>query len=752
MHESYTDWALVSLSPLSRPTLVVAALAVVAAMLLVLWSYRGARRSLGLMLVRAAGALLLLGFLSEPALQLRVVRKIKNRLAVVVDRSRSMGLADPEGESRYDAVLAALAKERQGLSRLGEAHIIDWFDLAGPISSKALNEPPKGESSDLLTAIEKAREAGGGKPLAGIVLISDGADTANLEGDTKGELSAQARARLARLGAPVNTVIAQSGGFRDIAITQVRNDEFAFVHNTFEVEVTLSSVGFAGTSLPVTMKREGEVVASQSVVLDAKGGAKLVLKSKPDKIGELVYSVSIPQLAGEAVAENNERTFVLQVIRDKIRVLQVVGRPSWDERFLRQHLKENPNVDLISFFILRTPTDIPGAPENELSLIPFPVEKLFTTELRSFDVVIFQNFDYRPYKMRHYLANIRDAVTQAGLGFVMVGGEESFGGGGYMGTELEEILPLIPDSGETVQGAIGLQLTGAGRRHPVVDLTRGTGSNDAAWKQLGSWLSANRTGGAAAGATVLLSAPGLSLKNGNPLPLIAVMEAGQGRTMAIATDSMWRWRFSNAHDGGASERAYHRFWSNALRWLVRDPEHSRVRVTPEKRRFEVGEPVEVGFSVLGQDYQPVSAAHIRASVTESTSGGIRLDDLTTDEGGMARHRYTDLPEGAYRVSAEASASGKQVGTGQGVFVVESRSPELVNSAPRPELLTKIAKATGGRSVEMASMWSDLELVDPEVIEIDRRRNIELWDNAWALLAAVVLLAADWAIRRRRGYL
>jgi hypothetical protein len=523
------------------------------------------------------------------------------------------------------------------------------------------------------------------------------------------------------------------------------------VHNTFEIEVTLETAGFGGVTLPVTLKREGEVVTSQSVALATDGPTKVVLKSKPDRIGEFVYTISTPVLSGEAVAENNERSFVLTVIRDKIRVLQVAGRPSWDERFLRQHLKENPNVDLISFFILRTPTDLPGAPENELSLIPFPVEKLFTTELRSFDVVIFQDFDYRPYKMAQYLPNIRTAVLEAGLGFVMVGGEQSFAGGGYVGTEIEDILPLRPEMGGLLPGAVTPTLTDAGRLHPVTDLSRGAGKNEQIWKSLGAWASLNRTGGLATLATALVVEPRLG--GGGPQPLVAVMDAGQGRTMAIATDTMWRWRFAAGVSGGASERAYHRFWSNALRWLVRDPEHSRVRVSPDKRRFDVGEPVDVTLTVLGQDYQPVPSATLRVSLEQTGAGHLRLDDLTAGEGGVARQRYTSLVPGAYRVKATASASGKQLGEGQGIFVVEARSLELLRGAPRPDLLALVSDVTAGKARQAGDdPWERLALIDPDVVEVDRRRNIELWDNAWALIAGVVLLALDWAIRRRRGYL
>ena len=135
-------------------------------------------------------------------------------------------------------------------------------------------------------------------------------------------------------------------------------------------------------------------------------------------------------LEGEAIAENNARAFLLKVIRDKIRVLQVTGRPSWDERFLRGLLKHDPNVDLVSFFILRTPTDVELVPSDELSLIPFPTEELFQEQLRSFDVVFLQNFNYGPYGIGAYLGEISDYVEEGG-GLAMIGGDLSFTSGGY---------------------------------------------------------------------------------------------------------------------------------------------------------------------------------------------------------------------------------------------------------------------------------------------------------------------------------
>src|SRR5262249_680641 len=126
---------------------------------------------------------------------------------------------------------------------------------------------------------------------------------------------------------------------------------------------------------------------------------KVSFQFTPERVGKYLYEISTPVLDGEAIVENNARAFLLKVIRDKIRVLQVTGRPSWDVRYLRGQLKHNPNVDLVAFFILVTPTDLDLVPTEEKSLIPFPTEELFEEQLRSFDLVVLQNFNYVPYGM-----------------------------------------------------------------------------------------------------------------------------------------------------------------------------------------------------------------------------------------------------------------------------------------------------------------------------------------------------------------
>src|SRR2546430_9531470 len=134
-------------------------------------------------------------------------------------------------------------------------------------------------------------------------------------------------------------------------------------------------------------------------------------------------------------------------------------------------LKSNPNVDLISFFILRTQDDVSLVPNDEMSLIPFPTRELFEQQLPSFDLIILQNFEYLPYGIGPYLEDIRSYV-EGGGGLAMLGGAQSFTSGGYFGTPVAAALPVElygPVDSRPVLGAqrVAPQLTQACILQPV---------------------------------------------------------------------------------------------------------------------------------------------------------------------------------------------------------------------------------------------------------------------------------------------
>ncbi len=183
--------------------------------------------------------------------------------------------------------------------------------------------------------------------------------------------------------------------------------------------MNVKTTGKGGISIPVSLYDGDKLAAIKEVAIDGSSKEGSVeFEINPLTLGRQIYTAAVPVMADETITENNQKSFYTDVIINKIRILHVAGSPSWDVRFLRKALKRNPNVDLVSFFILRDPTDLVFATENELSLIPFPVNEIFGSELGTFDIVIFQNFNFQPYGIfGFHLRSIRDYVLTRAVRF-----------------------------------------------------------------------------------------------------------------------------------------------------------------------------------------------------------------------------------------------------------------------------------------------------------------------------------------------
>src|SRR5262249_46057233 len=158
-----------------------------------------------------------------------------------------------------------------------------------------------------------------------------------------------------------------------------------------------------------------------------------------------------------------------------------------------------------------------------LALIPFPVNDLFTTELPTFDIVIYQNFNYRPYHMQQYLPRIREFVQKGG-GFLMIGGDSSFEDGFYGETEIGDILPIRTEGAAPWDaGEYRPRLTKEGRRHPITRIGEPGEPPDAVFQRLPALSGFNASTALNPGSQALLVHPSLP---GNP-PVVAIREVGQ---------------------------------------------------------------------------------------------------------------------------------------------------------------------------------------------------------------------------------
>jgi uncharacterized membrane protein len=696
----------------------------------------------GLAGLRVVSAVLVWLVAVQPTVRRDDVSEEEGRLAVLLDVSRSMEVRASSGRRRDE--LEALAR---GWMEGTDETPPPVFAFGATTRTSRLGDPHPGRDDDTLlgAALESAIETD--PSIGAVVVASDGADRGG------GAIEAATA-----LGIRVHTVALGEGPLRDDGIAEASIDRVAFLRRPARVRAVVRRIGAPGGPIPVRLfgGAGGDVpIAERIVEVPEDGTAEVSFEVNLSELGRALFTVSIPSPAGDAVPENDRRALLTRVVRDHLRVLHVAGQPSWDQRWLRGLFERDPTMDLISFFILRSGTDMVMADASDLALIPFPTDELFSEHLGSFDVVFFQNFEYAPYAMDVHLPRIREYVERGGS-FAMIGGPLSFSAAGYAETDIQQILPVevlprsTPPSVATTSDRFRPVVARGAERHPLVMLGADPSTSADAWAALAPLAGLNVVARSQPDALVLLTHPSDHTSSGEPSPVLAISEPGRGRSLAVMTDTTWRWGITS---GGATGDAsfYERFWDRALRWLARDPTLDPVRVTTDRERYGAGARVVVRGTLRDGWHAPlVLDAPARLVIVDDGEHEVGAVPVALDETG-AFEAAMSAPEvaGGFRLRLLGERGGEPV-RAEEPFVVETGGDELADPRARPDLLEALSRATEGTHVrgwEGAPRLGDLDATRVRTLGTELVRPLA---SGWAIVLVMGVLGVEWILRRRWG--
>ena len=688
-----------------------------------------------LFFLRVVTFVLLLVILLRPELEFKKSHSLKNHIAILLDNSKSLSIKTfPKEVPRIDLVRKTLESNKEYFDQLKKDFQVDTYfvsDGIEKVSSRLKDYQANRPYTDYRRVLEELNKVYENKSLKGVFLFSDGADLTQ----EPGEISPDILKSLTRINGPVHTLQAGSNDqFRDLALESVSAPDFGFVQQPVRLSLTVFSSELGNRNVPLVLKEGDRILVSKIIeIREDQKEYKVDLQFTPRKIGKRIYTLNLPRFAEESILTNNQKEFEVDVARDRIRILHLNGRPSWDSRYLREVLANNPRVDLLSFFILRNMGDDVVAPTSELSLIPFPSNLLFDDYLSSFDLIIFQNFKYEPFIDKKYLSNIRKYVEKGGA-FLMVGGELSFHGGSYSHTPIEDILPVSFKDVETrfIDKEFSPKISGDFSNHPILRLEKEL--NEEVWSSLPPLHGANLGLVANKDAYVLL-------KNESESPILVAGEFGEGRTALLATDSVWSWGF-----GGAGGRYFHRFWNNVIDWLIAEPETRRLQLESDKERYREEEQVLIKFKLLKENYQP--AENITGKLTlSSRSGEVIAKELKTDKLGGQVFPFIPEQSGFYEAVIEIEGLQEKI-----MFSVLKDNAEFEKPLVNDFVLKKIAQVSGGqyKVLDGTNDLSALQFENPEIKVKSHSRSFSLWENWWAYGLVVGFLVMDWWLRRKAG--
>ena len=716
-------------------------------------------RRLSLVALRLAAFLALVACMLRPTLVSS--RKAREQATVIVlaDASESMTVADVAGGgTRWEAMIKALEAARPAAAELlarGDVEIATWtFDrelhpLAAsgddPFPLAAWRDAASADETAIGSAVDEALRTAGNRRLAGMIVLSDGAQHAYAPRD----LPPQSAARnVDDAGAPLWSVTfgqqRGSGQGRDAAVVNLSVAETVYLENMLEVAGRVRLEGLAGRAVPVVLLAEDgrggmEEVARTTVQTAAETGEESVrLAWTPKALGERKLTLQVDPQDGEVVITNNQLSTFVTVVDGGLKVLYLEGALRVEQRFLRRVLAASPDMQVDFRWISSSRRD------------RWPVE-LGRDLAVDHDVFLIGDLDAAAVRPAD-LEKIRERVNQ-GAGIGLLGGFHAFEAGGWAGSALGPLVPFQPDRlarqpfDEPVRE--GLHLRGPLTMLPdprfggVSILRLGDAGADAraAWEKLPPLAGANRLGQLTSTAKPLaVTADGQ--------PLLVAREYGAGRVLAFAADSTWRW----AMQGAAEE--HRRFWRQLVLWLARkdDAEADSLWLRLAQRRIAPGSPLEFDAGIMGPEGQPRVDVPLEAAVIspagqsrpvrmvpagETFSGTVSAGDDPGDWTLVVRGRLPGVAE-----PLERSAR----------FTVFRQDLELANPRANPLLMRQLAETTTGGvrlPEELPGIFEEIA-ARPAEYESREQWSFTPWDTWPMLLLLAGCLTAEWYLRKKWG--
>lgn len=703
-------------------------------------------RPIAIWLLETALIALLLFLLWHPALSVATLRPQQNVVAVLVDDSRSMSIADESGTR-----LARAQSLLNGglLKSLGDRFQVRLYKFGTDAEriQKSLEIAGTAPATRIGNTLDRVMAESSSLPLGAIVLLTDGADNA-------GGIDLDTVAAIRRQRIPIHTVgLGREHPERDVEIVDALLAARALPQSRLTATVTLQSYGLSGNKARLSVRDAGKVLASEDVAL--KGDGALQTESITFNVGQAgpkTLEIGVDAVSGEENTLNNKISRVVNVQARKPRILYFDGEPQWEYKFVRRAMDDNPEIVVFSMErttqnkIYRQPCPAGGCPdgfkhdEKELEDgFPSKAEDLFAFQGLMLADVEAGYFTPAQQQLIH------DFVDRRGGGLLFLGGRASLSDGGYANSSLADLVPtkLPANKGTFHRDFSKVELAAAGRENILTRLDDNPERNVQRWKEIPMVADYQEVGEPKPGATTLLS---VTPQSRSRMPLLVTEPYGRGRTAVFATSGSWRWKMWMAHE----DKTHATFWQQMFRYLVTDAP-SQVTATIPKTVLADDTRVPIRVEVRDKEYKPLSTARVQARflAPDGSSATLELSPRPLEEG-VYTGEWTAEKPGSYVVEMLAGEEQQEVGRDVLAFRREDGVAENFHTGQNRELLQKLSDQTGGKYYTSADASKLPNEISYSEAGITSRETRDLWDMPVIFLLALGIRASEWTLRRKWG--
>jgi hypothetical protein len=483
---------------------------------------------------------------------------------------------------------------------------------------------------------------------------------------------------------------------RDVSIIDITSPKYAHLGDSIQITVIVASSGFsAGTGQMALYLASGKKLATQIFPLSSTPARRrLDLWYVAADTGASRLRVNIEPQPDEISYDNNRANLSLEVLKQKIMVLYYTDHISFNTKFLLESLSRDANLSVSS---------IVDQGSGKYSRVEGGYDVNALQEPAGFDVVILDNANLA----RIPWTNLPGLLNN-GKGIVLIGKIEG------LNEQWRNITPINTTAG-ILEGTHKIEIT-----EPFSVLSDG---------DYPPARNVNRIVSSKQDATVLART--------NNLPVIGFRQQGKGRIFQICIGDLGTWNFLQR--GLKNKDLLNDFIGDVVRFLSPMGTHTRLMLETKKRDHAVGETMHLTLQSYDRNFR-------------SAGGG---DFFLVADGAIIP--FYETRHGSYEADVVLQETGVQHMFAQGEIDGDTlRSNAIdVNITPRSDeteqrlnrvLLESIATQTDGKFLTL----DELTRTTPPDTERRKASKVINLNSPVIYFAVLIMLTADWILRRRRG--
>lgn len=640
----------------------------------------------------------LLSFLLlEPMLR-TMTREVEKPLVIIaLDESQSV-------INRADSIAAknAIRADLEILQKsLGDGFDVRTFSFGDKVSSE-IRFDFTGKTTNFSDLFRELDVRFSNRNVGAMILASDG-----LYNEGTSPAYGPARLRL-----PVYSIaLGDTTSRRDVFIADVRHNRYAYLGNSFPLEINLRARQCAGEKLILTVEKDSQILVSRPVEITGREFQTTVPIYLDAKVkGIQQYQVRVNSLEGEVTLLNNNRDVFIEVVEEKQKVLILAASPHPDLGAIRQSLESTLNTDVSVHMAYDS---------------PWPV-------LGDYHVVVLHNL---PSAATGSLDLWKQRIEAAPSVLYILG----------PGTNIDLLNAMNP---AVTLSQSNLQLNDAQAvfvsDFPLFQTDEEIRTVISNWPPLKSPFGVYQPHPSA----VVMLQQRIGSVN-TPQPLLAFLESEGRKNAVLCGEGLWKWRLADYQENGQHRNA-HDLIRSIIQYLAIKEKRSPLTIQ-SKSDYRENEPVSFNARLLNASGQLVNDPEIRLRIN-SADGKEYLYAMSRVDNSYLLNAGI-LPVGRYSYLAETRLGTSDLKQ-SGAFSVSALQLEKANTQADHRVLKILASKTGGRvfysgqAAELSKAIRSNESIKP--VSYLTKRFRELIDEPMIMILLFILLGTEWFLRKRSG--